>query len=522
MSPNRSRGRLPSLMLGALTLAGTIALPGQALASLTELMDDYADELQRQAAISVQQTYNDLIAMAGCRDRDYHDPGDEYDEYDEREWEYNKPGTGINDYHHTNQPGQCTGQTFALFDNLRKLVHSANALVGSGSTEFSLDINIVRLGNALRWNAAEEYAAQGSLSNEFAKGQLDGLASRLGALRLGASGFSLGLVPAGSTNALALAHTSGGGASADEFSRWGGFLNYAYTSGKRAPTSFENAFDFRGHEITLGTDYRLLDNLVVGGVFGLVDQSIEFDSRRSVVGGGVESSGFSLMPFAMYYFDNFYISGSLGYQRLSFDSSRTIRYASLNPDVSGVDTAATSKTSGRILSQFAEAGYTFSHGALTLEPYFNLNMAQIRIDGFVEEDINNDAYDMIIDDQKYNSLEGTLGVTVQYTFSPPFGVLIPYASVEQVTQARTKSRTLGARYASAATSESLFDITTDELDGSYNVVTLGLASVIRGARQRTLGSAVSGGVQGFVHYQRVENLKHHDIDMISLGLRYEF
>ena len=86
----------------------------------------------------------------------------------------------------------CTADQFFVYLNSRELVHTANEIRGQGgATVASLGVDQEGLGTALRWTAAEEYAAQGSMATEFANGQLSSLAARMSALRFGAVGFGV-------------------------------------------------------------------------------------------------------------------------------------------------------------------------------------------------------------------------------------------------------------------------------------------------------------------------------------------
>src|SRR5690606_8718070 len=123
--------------------------------------------------------------------------------------------------------------TFFVYLNARELVHSANELQGQGPTIASLGVDQEGLGTALRWTAAEEVAAQGSMATEFANGQLSPLAARISALRFGAAGFG----PAGLYDWLKRSSpmvAQVGGAvdapadSGEQYSPWGGFLNYGF------------------------------------------------------------------------------------------------------------------------------------------------------------------------------------------------------------------------------------------------------------------------------------------------------
>ena len=206
--------------------------------------------------------------------------------------------------------GDCTEESFAIFLTSRELVHTANELQRSGPTISSLGLDQEGLGLALRWTAAEEFAAQGSMATDFVNDQLSNLSARMSALRFCARGFSIAAMPinpAGDTRVASLERPRGGGASGDEaletYSPWGGFINGAFGWGTKKPTDLENPFDFDGSEVTAGIDYRFANNFILGGMVGYTEQTVDFDeaaSDVSVTDGEIVADGFSYMAFGLY------------------------------------------------------------------------------------------------------------------------------------------------------------------------------------------------------------------------------
>jgi len=495
--------KLKGLKKRCLAAAIAYLMATSGFADLQDLIDaDAFNTLETEAAIAALITYNRLLTDSGCRDSLIVDPG---------------PGEG-----------NCTGQVFTLFANVREIIHTANEVTNDGPTAFSLGSDIEGLGFTLRWTAAEEYAAQGNMSGEFVGGQVSGLATRLTALRAGASGFNvLGLGSAWQENngrALSSIYGyQGMGASGDaNYSRWGGFINYDFGDGSRDPTALEDAFDFENSQITLGVDYRASDRWILGVIVGLSEQKVDFDGSQSIVEGSMDAEGTSIQPFFMFQQGAWYMSASMGWQQMSFDTERAIRYPSFNPDINSADTVAVSDTDADMISLFVEAGYSFRWRKFSLEPYVNVKHSDISIDGFVEDDINDDAFDVVVEGQDITSQEFTFGTKLQYTLTPSFGVFIPYVSFEFVNQADDAPRVIEAYYAQDPTGDSAFTVPTEELDSSYNVYTLGMSAVLRGARQSKAGGTLGGDVQGFVNYRTLQGLDGFDINFYSLGLRYTF
>ncbi|MEP4486013.1 MAG: autotransporter outer membrane beta-barrel domain-containing protein [Halioglobus sp.] len=492
-------------LVGGCACVGMFTVTEPCHAGLEALAGEFANEVEEESARANQATYESLLLANG----------------------------GPCPANLRMASENCTGDTFNVFNSTRELVQTANELTGSGPTEFSLGVDLTGLGTALRWTSGEEFSGQGSLSSELVTAQLSGLASRITALRFGATGFSIAGLNTINEESLAGSQPSGQaygmGASADTvidgFSRWGGFLNGSYGYGDKEPTGNENAFNFDGFEVNAGVDYRWDDQWVTGLVAGYLHREVDFEPVGIiVVDGGIDADGFSLMPFALYQSDSLFASISFGYQQLSFDTDRAIKYPSLNPDVSSTNTRTSSSTDSDGWSASGSLGYGFTWGAVSLEPYLSAEYRDTEVDGFTERDVNGDGFDLIVSDQGIESFEGGLGVRLQYTWTPSFGVFLPYLDLQSRHQFLDDSRNIKAAYrgASDAVDQQIgFRVATDELDSQYYSASLGVSAVVRGARQTSDGPA-AGGIQAYIAYRTVMGLRDYTHDVVTGGLRYEF
>lgn len=452
------------------------------------------NRLERLAAVANQATYNELLAR-GC-------------------------GASA-----TGPSAACPADAFRVFSNVRELVHTANELLGpnSGPSQFSLGLDGDGLGFALRWTAAEELSAPGSVAGEFANAQIASLMSRITALRYGATGFSVaGLaLPSGAKGLLAKnGGGQGGGAGADAgdsiASRWGGFFDGAFGWGSRDPSEVEDAFDFDGTDIHLGVDYRFTRQFVFGGMFGYSDQEIDFDSTQSVVDGGIKSKGYGLMLYGLYEWDGPYVNASLGVQNLSHDSTRVITYPSFNINTESTYATAYGSTDSRNLSATLNGGWPLSRGAFGFEPYVRAEYRKIDIDAFDETSVHNSGsnagqpagFDFSFGSQSIKSLDTALGVKFQYVFTPSFGVIVPFARAEYHHNFETDPFTVTAVY--RGSSGSGFALPSDERDSNFTTYALGASMVLK------------FGWQAFFQYQRVAGLSYLDSQAISGGIRGEF
>lgn len=502
--------RLACVFLLLSGFAGAECGAQQVTGSLVDLVNSgqYAfNRLEQLSAVANQATYNELTVPSQTR-------------------------TAPCNVQQTGPSATCPQDVYKVFDNLRELVQTAEELLGGGPRQYSLRLDAQGLGFALRWTAAEELSAPGTASTGFASNQLASLMSRITALRFGARGFSIaGLMPVGiSDRALtaqdsrALAVGASGDTSVPDIAtRWGGFLDGSFGWGSRAPSDVEDAFNFDGTEVTLGVDYRFTSRLVLGGIAGYSNQRIDFDASKSIVDGGIRSHGFSLSAYGLYDWDGPYVSASLGVQRLSHDSTRKITYPSFNPSIESTNATARGSTHSTTFTATLNAGWSLNHRAFGFEPYAHVEYRNIGINSFRETSVNNAGseagqpagFDFNVDDQSIKSIDAAVGVRFQYTFTPSFGVITPYAKAEYhhefennpFSTRTTYDGLLGDNTLSPAAT---FDLPSDKPDNSFYVVAGGFSLVLK------------HGIQGFLQYQAVESLDLLTNHAITGGIRGEF
>ncbi len=483
------------------------------------------NEIRLQSALASQAVY-DQLKTAGCDDAQI------------------GPTTG------------CGGGTYLVWRNVREVVQNANeisnALAANGAQkpiQFTLGRNVTQLGGALQWCNGEEFASLNSLSIGFVSAQISSLASRITALRLGASGFQADTFDMSDDRALAnnTRDHRGGGASADSdddyegtdspWSAWGVYGNGNYIKGEKIPTDTEEGFTYKGPTFNIGFDKRLNQYWVIGVMTGYQKQRMDFEPFAPTFApvGDSDMSGFSVLPYVMYESNRWYVNFSLGYQTISFDTSRFVNYGTQRNTAGNVidvnvtvpvahNTTNSSKAHANSLSTFDSLGFSIRPtSAWTIEPSISLDYQHIRTAQFTEEDLNNQGFAFVVDGQTINSIEGIPELRMQYTFTPRFGVWSPYVDVQWHHQFNTDPRTISATYADVEnilTSAASFTIKTDELDPWYQVYSAGFSAVLRGS---SAGDSHSGGgLQLYANYRRYEGLKNFKEQIYTAGLRYEF
>ncbi|HMN43932.1 MAG TPA: autotransporter outer membrane beta-barrel domain-containing protein [Povalibacter sp.] len=421
---------------------------------------------------------------------------------------------------------QCSDGDLSVFQETRELVETANELLGSGSTRYSLGLDAEGLGFALRWTAAEEMAGQGSATTRFAASQLSALATRLSVLRWGVSGLRTVRNASDDRDILlaGAARSLGAGASADvpgDFNRWGSFVDASYGYGSKDPTDLEDAFDFDGEEITVGVDYRFRPSLVAGAIVGYSAKEIDFDSSLSIVDGGIESDGFSGLVYGLWEGTSAYASASVGYQILTHDTTRRITYPSQNPTVLSVDSTARSKTDSGTLMATANAGYSWRLRAFSIDPALDVVYSDTTIDAFTETSIDNlgsggnDPFNLQVGKQSIESLDVSPSLKLQYVFTPSFGVIIPYVVGRYHFELSDDAHVISTRYADAlgqlfGSGDTDFAVSTDVPDDEYYTLAGGFTVVL------------PHGLNGFVQYLEVFDFDAYTDSVITAGFRFEF
>ncbi len=411
-------------------------------------------------------------------------------------------------------PTACTGATLQLYNQLRALEDNANELLGRGEITFSLRLSPASLAAALQWTAPEEYAAQGSMTTQFANSQATVLRNRFDALHFAAMATRMANnVDDPSSAAWAAAYQALGGAAGANstsvsFGRLSAFVNYGFGSGDKNPTVFEDAFNFDSTEVSAGLDYRLTDRVVIGLLAGHSERRVDFNSAESIVDGQIRGNGQSATLYLQYEVGAAYVDGSVGQQHMSLSTVRKITYPSNNPLVPSVNDTALSDAGANTTMATLAAGYVFHYRGASMEPYLNGQYTHTIIGSFVETNTN--GFDTNVSSQSILSTEAIAGLKFQYAFLNRFGVIVPYIYGEYHHQFSSSARTVVSTYAADSTPTGGFDIPTDSLPNHYYVAGGGGSLVL------------THGLQAYAQYVRVLDYTNYTDHVFSCGFRWEF
>jgi outer membrane lipase/esterase len=417
--------------------------------------------------------------------------------------------------------GGLNAQQAALRQDCTNVVRTGNALRESddpNTPQGPLNLTLEQLNAANQQWANEELAVPRSVATKTIKGQLAAVGARISALQSGAGkgGFSIvGLDPQYYGNTVNAAQNRygkrGGAAGGDDtggYSKLGGFINPHGTFGDKDATDRENGFDFYSVGVTAGLDYRFTDNVVFGGAFSYTRLDTEFDDVPTVAGGDVKANGYGVSLFGLYSDENWYVNGIGSYRRNDYDIKRRIRYSS---GATAIDNTATANTDSNQFGVSVGGGYEITEGQTTYGPHLRINYLTAEIDGYTEQ--GPASMNLRVRDQNFNSLTTALGGGASYAMSKGFGVLVPQIRAEWIHEFKNDERLLAATFVNDPRANldghTLF-AQTEGPDRDYFTVLFGLSTVLR------------GGLQGFVSYERIFELKDISSNIFNGGVRYEF
>jgi len=361
----------------------------------------------------------------------------------------------------------------------------------------------------------EGVSSQGTAVIETANIQTSNINARLSALRSGARGVDLsGLniqiggqtLPGAVFNALTDGSATGGAAGDEQdlSGRWGLFINGSYGFGERDETDKETGFEFKNKGITLGMDYRVSNQTIVGGALGLASNRSDFSDGI----GRMELDGAHAMVYGTYYqSDHFYLDGLLKVGKNNFSTQR--RLGSRAKPLQ----AASADTEGMDYSASLSGGFEFSQGPFSFGPYGRMSFTRAEIDAYsesVSDPKGKGAGSVVsISDQTIDSTTAAAGGQLSWAFSLSNSVLIPQTRFEWEHEFSDKSREVSAQFIHDPSS-STFSISTDRPDQDFLNIGVGFSIV------------TAAGRSGFIDYETRIDQDNISSNWVKAGLRLEF
>ncbi|MFI5329738.1 MAG: autotransporter outer membrane beta-barrel domain-containing protein, partial [Desulfobaccales bacterium] len=414
------------------------------------------------------------------------------------ERDYTNPGLGLN----SNQLAVGTmlnGLAGATSGDLSTVLNAIDSLPASANVQ-----------DAYKQISPEKAGALAGLGFVAATFQMRNLANRTTNLRFvqGESGGSSGLTSGGlscnysNVDGVMLAYN---GASLSNLfsarkdftapeSRWGFFADGGAAFGSQNSSVNQTGYNFTLGGFTVGADYRLQDNLLVGLATGYSNTSSSFYGS----GGRVTANTIPFNAYAAYFPGSIYAYGSLGYALNLFDLKRGINFGDLGR-------TASSSTTGNQFNLYGETGYDLKLSRFILTPAATLAYSALGVGGFTEQGA--DSLNLKVAPQNANSVQTGVGGRLTVPLKMGSVQLVPQGYAFYQHEFANGSRGLNA---SLSQGSSTFNFQTDAAQRNFALVG---ASVTVGLKKNLYAQ---------VNYNAEVGRSNSTVQYVDAGLRLEF
>lgn len=296
-------------------------------------------------------------------------------------------------------------------------------------------------------------------------------------------------------------HKYGGGAGDEDFPPLSFWAKTDNDFGSLYTTPALAGFNFDNHNFVFGADYRLQDNWVVGSSFAYRHNDATFAYGR----GNTVNDSYTGSLYTTYNItDALHVEATANYGGYDYDTTRNINFRTFNNRTSS--SVANGKTGGGQYAFSWGGGYDFNFKALTIAPYARGEYMNLGIDGYSE---TGSFYAVRFGKQNIESLTSTLGVQTAYTFSFPWGVLIPQLRGEWHHQYLDGQRLVQASFVSDSSGQ-VFNLSNVGPTRDYYTFGAEVSSVL------------PGGVSAFLAYETLQGYTNINSNKLMLGARLEF
>jgi len=197
---------------------------------------------------------------------------------------------------------------------------------------------------------------------------------------------------------------------------WGLWSAGAMTFGDRDGRLNSEGFDFRSDGITVGVDWRVSDDFLIGVAGGFGWNNTRLDEARSRLNANQRS----LSAYALWrHGDHFFVDGNVGWGKLDFDIDRWSAIA---------DATASAQRDGDQTFGSLTMGYDYYSGGMSLTGYGRVDGSHTRLDAYREFGLG--IYDLSYGKQTVRNSGVAVGIEGSYLFAESSDQLRPYWMLE--------------------------------------------------------------------------------------------
>ncbi|QQE12414.1 autotransporter domain-containing protein [Planctomycetota bacterium] len=251
----------------------------------------------------------------------------------------------------------------------------------------------------------------------------------------------------------------------DMMERVGFFVTGYGTFGEVGNQDDMVGYDWETYGATIGMDYRLSDELIVGAYTGY-----SYSEAKVLRGSGSSTvNSFNGGVYASYEKDGSYLSGMAGLGYSMYDNNRTIKFAD------ELDRSAKSDPTGVQFTAAGTIGHDFTAREWVFGPYAQLEFANLAVEEYKETGAG--AAGLEVDEMDVKSLLGRVGAHVGINIDLDRITFMPEAHAAYQHQFYDTSQSLGARFVGSA--DSAFNFDTRELSENAGILGAGITAYNR-------------------------------------------
>lgn len=281
------------------------------------------------------------------------------------------------------------------------------------------------------------------------------------------------------------------------------YVNAAYLIAQQALTETSGKSKTNATTLTVGGDYRLSANTILGAALSFTDSKSEYGRSDSEL----NTKMFNLIAYSSFYVKQLWVDLSLSYSLNSFNQARNI--SCQNSGCAAINNVYKADYNGSTLSANIATGYDFTLNAWTLSPFIQINAGQNSSDAYKEAAKNSGSTLLLgIDEQKRNFTTISAGTYIRYAISTKKAVIIPTLRLVANQELKDDETTVSGRILGASNSD--FVLRNTAPDSSYANIGLGLSFQLQ------------NGNSGFFDIESTEAYENLEQYKFTAGWRWEF
>jgi outer membrane autotransporter protein len=202
---------------------------------------------------------------------------------------------------------------------------------------------------------------------------------------------------------------------------------------------YEDGYESKRGQGSLGIDYRITENVVAGMVGSVGDTHGDYSN-----GGDFRVRSYGVTGFAsVMTTGGLFVDATLGYAFKDYNFDRALSVTSVG-GFGTITGTGSGDTNGHEYSAGVSGGYDFVFGNITVGPRVGVDYVSNTIRQFSER--GNTGMELVFNERDSDSLQTSVGVAMTAAYSTNFGVLVPQLDFEYVHEFKDNQRTYTARF----------------------------------------------------------------------------